>query len=113
MPRDVDHVISVRRRWSGGQGGDATRYAVLRIWYDGHVDDLGEETDREAALARANQTAVAEKTVYMRAPDEALPDGGHSPMFGAIPGVRPGQSFRRRADLQSARLHRGSQGGID
>jgi putative restriction endonuclease len=89
------------------------RYAILRIWYDGHVDDLGEATDRATALARAKRVAASEQTVYMRAPDDVPEHPSSRRTFGALPGVRSGQRFRRRSDLQAAGVHRGSQGGID
>jgi putative restriction endonuclease len=89
------------------------RYAVLRIWFDGHVDDLGEATDRLAALTRANGVAASERTVYMRAPDDVPQRGRPTRTFGHLPGVSRGRRFPRRSDLQAAGLHRGSQGGID
>src|SRR5260221_3172331 len=113
MPRGVDHVISVRPRWSGGHGDGSMRYAVLRIWFDGHVDDLGEATDRKAALTRANEVAASEQTVYMRAPDDVSQQGLSTQTFGDVPGLSAGRSFRRRSDIQAAGLHRSSQGGID
>ena len=113
MPHAVDHVISVRPRWSGGREGGTMRYAVLRIWYDGHVDDMGEATDRVSALSRATEIAAREQTVYMRAPDDVPQRGVPARMFGPLLGVHPAQRFRRRSDLQAAGLHRSSQGGID
>ncbi len=89
------------------------RYAVLRIWFDGHVDDLGEATDRKSALTRATEVAASEQTVYMRAPDDVPQQGLPTQKFGDVPGISSGRSFRRRSDLQAAGLHRGSQGGID
>jgi len=114
MPPEVDRVISVRPRWSGGSPDSGIRYAIVRIWYDGHTDDLGEATERASALIQANQFAAAENTVYMRAPDDIPQPGALAThRFGALPGIHPGQKFRRRADVQKLGLHRGSQGGID
>jgi hypothetical protein len=113
IPRDVDHVISVRPRWSGTQADTAAQFAVLRIWYDGHVDYIVDVADREVALARAKEVAAAENTVYMRAPDDVASPTSIDPKFGAVPGVHPGQRFHRRADVRQAGLHRNPQQGID
>lgn len=112
IPDGVDRVISVRPRWIGAQAGMATGYMVIRIWHDGAVEDLAGPLPRAEALERARSFAVAESTVYMRAPDDSeAPALG--PMFGEVPGVTPGDRFHRRKDLREKGVVRVLQQGID
>jgi hypothetical protein len=111
-PEGVDRVISVRPRWFGGADVPSLSYVVARIWHDGQVDLLGDPSPREEAVARAKRQARLEKTVYMVSPEEP-PHEGHAAPFGEVPGIRPGQRFRRKQDLRSAGIHRQPQRGID
>jgi len=85
---------------------------VVRVWYDGRVEDVAGPLQRAGALERARETAGLERTVYMRAPDDGSVRST-SPLFGEVPGVRPGQTFHRRIDLNKAGLVRNLQQGID
>jgi len=112
VPDGVDRVISVRPRWVGAQGDLAASYMVVRVWYDGRVEDVAGPLHLAQALERARETAGLERTVYMRAPD----DGTARPtaaLFGEVSGIRPGQIFHRRIDLNKAGLVRNLQQGID
>ncbi len=85
---------------------------VVRIWYDGRVEEIAGPLTRTGALMRAGEDAEAERTVVMRAPDDWSPRG-RVPLFGEVPGAAPGQTFHRRIDLQRAGIFRGLQQGID
>ena len=111
VPEGVDRVISVRPRWVGTQGDLAPSYMVVRVWYDGRVEDVGGPSHLTEALELARETAGLEHTVYMRAPDDGVPRSTR--FFGEVPGVRPGQIFHRRIDVKKAGLVRNLQQGID
>lgn len=94
------------------QGGLSASYMVVRVWYDGRVEDLAGPLHLVEALDLARETAGLERTVYIRAPDDGSgrPTG---PLFGEVPGTSPGQKFHRRVDLKKAGLMRNLQQGID
>jgi len=85
---------------------------VVRIWYDGRVEEMAGPLSRSGALTEAGKAAAAEHTVVMRAPDEESLRG-EAPLFGEVPGVAPGRAFHRRVDLQRAGVFRSPQQGID
>jgi len=112
IPEGVDRVVSVRPHWMGAQGELGAGYMVVRIWYDGRVEEMAGPVSRADALTRASKAAAAERTVVMRAPDDASLRG-EAPLFGDVPGVALGKSFHRRVDLQRAGMFRSPQQGID
>lgn len=87
-------------------------YMVVRIWHGGRVEDVAGPVQRQQALAIARRVATEEGAVYLRAPDDR-PMSRPPALFGEIPGVVPGQRFRRRIDLARAGVHRNPQTGID
>jgi hypothetical protein len=112
IPDGVDRVISVRPSWIGTQGDLGAGYMVVRIWYDGRVEEMAGPLSRTDALTQANRAAAAEGTVMMRAPDDQSLRGS-ALLFGELPAIRPGQTFHRRVDLQRAGMFRSLQQGID
>jgi hypothetical protein len=112
IPDGVDRVLSVRPRWAGGQDRSQAGYMVVRIWYDGRVEDVAGPMARQAALDLARTHARIERTVYLRAPDDVVVDLPRA-VFGDMPGVQRGSRFHRREDLRRAGLHRRTQQGID
>ena len=57
IPEGVDRVISVRPRRIGTQGDLGAGYMVVRIWYDGRVEDVVGPLPKLEALNRARETA--------------------------------------------------------
>ena len=96
----------------GAQGQLGAGYMVVRIWYDGRVEEIAGPVGRADVLTRASKAVAAERTVVMRAPDDESLRGA-VPLFGDVPGVAPGKSFHRRVDLQKAGMFRSPQQGID
>ncbi len=113
IPRGVDHVLSVRPVGPSA----AAECMVVRIWHDGRIENVSGPAPRSTAVEAAHHLAADEKTVYLRAPDDvpqvAPPIGSGQLIFGDIPGVQPGDTFRSRRALIEAGLHRNEQMGID